>query len=153
MTIKVSFDKDKGLQQESVSDGGEGVQIGGNKADSGFSPMRLSTAAHTTDVTLAAHETGVHTFQAAGVSRLAATMPLASSCPGGMFVFRTLSAAAHYLTCSQETNGTLAFCDTSASGSNLSFPGYAVGESLILQCDGIHYVVLGASGSYAISGT
>jgi hypothetical protein len=82
-----------------------------------------------------------------------------------MFVVRSLSNYAHVLTGSQEANGTKVFSllasgSSAVNGSALTFAlggaaGAAIGggPSVALVSDGKNFLVLGSSGSVALSGT
>ena len=131
---------------------------------SGFSPYKLpNIKAKTSSVTLTPAEAGVITVS--GSSALTLVMPKADECPGAIFAIRTLSNHAHALTGSQETEGTRVFAllasgSSETKGSKLTFPvgGLAGattggGPSVALMSDGKNFLVLGASGAVAISGT
>jgi hypothetical protein len=105
----------------------------------------------TTAATISAKQAGSFTF-GNGSAPVTYVMPLASSCPGAMFIFRSKTAYANALTCSQEANGTLAFTDGENRGSRLAVAAM-VGSSVALVSDGTSFLLLGASGSGAISGT
>lgn len=100
---------------------------------------------------------GVYTIAGSG-GAVTTVMPLASTVPGSMFVFRGLSAHAHVLTGSQESNGTKVFCGTpgltgaTGSGSSLALSA-VIGSSVVLVSDGKSFVLTGMSGSITISGT
>lgn len=84
-------------------------------------------------------------------------MPLASSIPGGTVIMRSLSAYAHFLTGSQEANGTVVFAGMAGAtpanqGSKLTLPA-VVGSSVALVSDGKSFLVMAASGSCTLSGT
>ena len=79
-------------------------------------------------------------------------MPLASSCPGSVFTFRSLTAQANALTCSQEANGTKAFTDGTSNGSKVAVAN-VIGSSVSLLSDGKSFLVIGNSGSLTFSGT
>jgi len=81
-------------------------------------------------------------------------MPLASSVPGGIFVFRDISGHAHALTGSQETVGTKVFAGMPGatpanSGAKLTFPAVA-NTSVALISDGKSFLVTAASGSITL---
>jgi len=144
---KVTMNDSKGLVQSS----GSGVEI-----DSTVSMTSLPTtpvSAKTVAETIVSP--GAYTLSGAGA--LTMIMPLASSVPGGTFVFRTASAHAHILTGSQEANGTKVFAgqvgatpDTQGSKLTLSA---IQGSSVALISDGASFLLMAASGSHAISGT
>lgn len=84
-------------------------------------------------------------------------MPLASSMPGGKIIFRSASAYAHFLTGSQEANGTVVFAGMAGAtpanqGSKLTLSN-VVGSSVALVSDGAKFLVMAASGSCTLSGT
>lgn len=144
---KVTMNDSKGLVQSS----GSGVEI-----DSTVSMTSLPTtpvSAKTVAETIVSP--GAYTLSGAGA--LTMIMPLASSVPGGTFVFRTASAHAHILTGSQESNGTKVFAgqagaipDTQGSKLTLSV---VSGASVALISDGASFLVMAASGSHTINGT
>jgi hypothetical protein len=87
-------------------------------------------------------------------SALSFVMPLASSVPGGIFVFRDISGHAHALTGSQETVGTKVFAGTlgatpANSGAKLTFPAVA-NTSVALISDGKSFLVTATSGSITL---
>jgi len=136
------------------------ITVGGLKTQ----VVALSTAG-----TISLSQAGVITISGSGGSGspLTFVMPTAASCPGSMFVVRSISNHAHVLTGSQEANGTRVFAalasgSNTARGSALTFPVAApfgsatVGNaSVALVSDGANFLVIGASGSIAglLSGT
>jgi hypothetical protein len=149
---KLVYTPAKGLVQES----GTGVSL---QADSvsftalPFSPVQAIAAAGTVTAP------GVYTI--AGSSPTAVVMPAAATFPGATFIFRSLSAQAHYLTASAETVGTPGFTKnagasnlvgTYAVGSKLALPA-VVGSSVTLVCDGLKFCVAATSGSISITET
>jgi hypothetical protein len=93
---------------------------------------------------------GVYTIAGGGAASIA--MPTASESIGGVFVFRSTSAQAHFLTGSSEAAGTTVFTNGVTKGSKLALAA-AVGNSVTLVSDGVNFCVLGNSGSLALSGT
>ena len=93
---------------------------------------------------------GVYTVS--GSLAVTLTMPKAETVPGGVFVFRAVSAHAHAVTGSLETEGTTVFTDGTDEGSKLALAA-AVGNSVSLISDGKNFCVLANSGSLTISGT
>jgi len=93
---------------------------------------------------------GVYTVS--GSLAVTLTMPKAETVPGGVFVFRAVSAHAHAVTGSLETEGTTVFTDGTDTGSKLALAA-AVGNSVSLISDGKNFCVLANSGSLTISGT
>ena len=108
----------------------------------------LTTTALTDAATLV--DGGLYTVSAGTAKAL--TMPLASSVPGSMFIVRTASAHAHFLTGSAEAAGTKVFTDGTSSGSKLALSAI-VGSSVTLVSDGVSFCVSAQSGSLAITGT
>lgn len=131
--------------------------------------LKTRVVALTAAGTISLAQAGVITVSGSGGSGAPLTfvMPTAASCPGAMFVVRSISNHAHVLTGSQETAGTRVFSalasgSNTARGSALTFPIAApfgsttVGNpSVALVSDGVNFLVLGASGSIAglLSGT
>jgi len=139
---KITYNASQGLVQEA----GSGIV---------FETLpTVTVSAKTAAATIATP--GVYTITAGGA--VAMTMPLASSVPGGIFVFRNGDAYANFLTGSAETAGTKVFAGQpgtgtqAAQGSKLTLPAVA-GSSVSVLSDGTNFMVLGASGSYTISGT
>ena len=101
---------------------------------------------------------GVYTISSSiAAGPLETGMPLASAFPGGVFVFRNLSADANFLTGSAEASGTKVFKSTTADsgatqGSKLALAA-GIGNSVTLISDGKNYCVLANSGSLSFSGT
>ena len=144
---KVTISDSKGLVQSS----GSGVEIGSTVSMTSLptTPVSAKTVAETIV------SPGAYTLSGAGA--LTMVMPLASSVPGGTFVFRTASAHAHILTGSQEANGTTVFAGMPGAvpaerGSKLTLS-VVSGTSVALISDGLSFLVMAASGSHAVSGT
>ena len=121
-----------------------------------FSPVRNITGnQNAADVAVASP--GAYAFASAFAH--SASLPLASAFPGATFVFRAGGAYAFALTGSAEAGGTRVFAGTpgivggtlAARGSKLTLPDVA-NSSVVLVSDGANYVVMGASGSYSITG-
>lgn len=84
-------------------------------------------------------------------------MPLASSVPGGIFVFRTSDGSGHHLTGSQEISGKKVFAGMPGAtpennGSKLTLA-TGTNRSVALISDGVSFLVMASSGSCTISGT
>ena len=147
---KVTISDSQGLVQSS----GSGVEI--NSAVTFSSLPVASVSAITSNSTVSSP--GVYTISGSGVPALAVTLPLASSVPGGLFVFRSASPDhAHFLTGSAETNGTKVFAGHPGAtpdnqGSKLTLA-VGVGSSVALICDGKSFLVSAVSGSCTIAGT
>ena len=131
-----------------------------NQIRSGNGVVLQSTPTVSAAVGLIAQSTaslpGVYTI--AGGSASDVQMPLAADSLGGVFVFRSTSAQAHFLTGSGETAGTKVFVlgDPTAAnaktGSKITLQG-VVGASVALISDGVSFIVLPGSGSVAFSNT
>jgi hypothetical protein len=142
MTISTTINSEVGLVS-TINDEDQGiVKVTGLQ----FPITNLTTA-----TTISAKQAGAFTI-GNGSAAVTYVMPLASSCPGSLFTFRNTTAYANALTCSQEANGTLAFTDGENRGSKLAIQN-AVGSSIALISDGKSFLLIGASGSGAISGT
>lgn len=115
-----------------------------------ISGLQQGLSVLTTGSTLTPGQAGVLTLGGANASQV--VMPLASSCAGAMFVVRSTSAKAHFLTGSQEAAGTKVFTDGTTAGSKLTLTN-VIGSSVSLLSDGKNFLVLGASGSITFSGT
>lgn len=129
---------------------GNGLEINGAVITS-QSPT-TAVSAKTASATLTAP--GVYTLSGSAAA-LTMVMPLASSVPGGTFVFRSLSAHAHVLTGSQETGGTTVFAGLPGAipanrGAAFTLPA-VVGSSAALISDGLNFLTMAASGSCTIS--
>ena len=147
---KIKFTNGKGL----VTSAGSGATF--TVGDAGFTldVLPKSTVSAKSAATTFI-QPGAYTLSSSAV--LTGTMPLASSVPGGIFVFRAGSAHAHVLTASAEDNGTLAFVHgglnmTGSHGSKLALTA-AVGNSVSLLSDGLSFCVLTQSGTLTIDGT
>lgn len=142
---KVTVSDSKGLVQSK----GTGIQ---------FQSMPYATVQtqNTSSGSIAAP--GVYTISSSiAAGALATIMPLASTFPGGVFIFRNLSADANFLTGSAEAAGVRVFkssitgSEAQAQGSKLTmFPG--IGASVALVSDGLSYLVTANSGTVNISG-
>lgn len=144
---RVIIDPIKGLYEVA----GSGIEIGAGVTFSStpVTEVRAQTSAGTLS------DAGVYTLS--GSSALTWVMPLASSVPGGVFVFRTASAHAHILTGSQEAAGTKVFAGMPGAtpdgqGSSLTMPS-TQGSSVALISDGASFLVMASSGSVALAGT
>jgi hypothetical protein len=131
-----------------------GTTVERNSSNKGFSPFPAdSVAAQTANATLDAGSCGLNTVSgSAGAITL--VLPLAANVPGAKFVFRTTSADAHILTGSQEVAGTKVFAVLGAAtlGSKLTMPA-VVGSSVVVESDGLHYIVNALSGVVTVNGT
>lgn len=142
MTVSTTINAEQGVVS-TVNDEDEGtVKVTG---------LQMPVTNLTTATTISAKQAGSFTF-GNGSSAVTYVMPLASSCPGSTFIFRSTTAYANALTCSQEANGTLAFTDGESRGSKVAVEN-VVGSSLALISDGKNFLLIGRSGSLAISGT
>ena len=142
MAVTTTIDSVLGVVSTNNSDGAGTVSIAG---------LQAPVVALTTAATLSAAQAGAFTFGTGG-SAVTYVMPLASSCPGSVFTFRSTTAYANALTCSQEANGTKAFTDGTNNGSKLAVTN-VIGSSVSLISDGKSFLVIGKSGSLAFSGT
>ena len=113
------------------------------------SGLRAPVTALTTAATISAAQAGAFTF-GDGSAAVTYVMPLASSCPGAVFTFRSTTAYANALTCSQEVVNTKAFTNGTSNGSNLAVAN-VIGSSVTLISDGKSFLVLGNSGSLAFT--
>ena len=142
---KVTYTSGKGLVQET----GSGVSF----ETTPVSPVQaITTSASVT-------APGVYTISGStGNGILEVVVPLASSVPGGLFVFRAASADAHYITGSSETIGTRVFKGfysgsngaQQPQGSKVTLTGF-IGNSVSFLSDGKNYCLLAASGSVAFA--
>lgn len=132
-----------------------GSKVSHHNANRGFSPFPvrgINTVSVTNSTLLAGLNAGITTIS--GSTALTAIMPLASDAIGGTYILRNTSAHSHILTGSLEAAGTEVFSTVSGtlynSGSAFTL-GNVVGDSVVLLCDGVNFVVIGGSGS--IGGT
>lgn len=128
-----------------------GALIGRDASNKGMHPFpddSVLTASSTS--TLTSVNCGLTVVS--GTAALTLTMPVANEVAGGVFAIRVGSAHAHILTASQAAVGALLFTDGTARGSKVTFPA-VVGHSAVFFADGVNFVVMGQSGSLAISGT
>ena len=102
---------------------------------------------------------GVYTISSSiAAGPLETGMPAASLFPGGVFIFRNLSADANFLTGSAEASGTKVFkgaitgSEVQSQGSKLALAA-TIGNSVTLISDGKNYLVMANSGSLTFSGT
>ena len=145
---KVTINDRQGLVQSS----GSGLEIGSSVTLSSLPTTSVVSKTASSAVTVP----GVYSVSGSAV--VTTTMPLASSVPGGVFVFRSLSDThAHKLTGSLETNGTKVFCGmpgaTPANQGSALTLAPVIGSSVALVSDGKSFLVMASSGSCAISGT
>ena len=78
-------------------------------------------------------------------------LPNPASVPGGVYVFRSLSSQAHFLTASSANRGKF-ITNGTANGSKVTI-GAVVGSSISLISDGLSFCTIANSGSVAFSGT
>jgi hypothetical protein len=143
---KLTYTPEKGLVQEA----GSGVVFQTDTVSFTslpFTPVQAITAAATVT------SPGVYTIS--GSAALPVVMPLAATHPGGTFIFRTVSAQAHYLTGSAEATGTPVFAGQAGAtpagvGSKLNFPAIE-GSSVVLVSDGRRFCITAGSGSMSLS--
>jgi hypothetical protein len=126
-----------------------GVSINQDVNNSGFSPYVLPVTALSTGSTLVAGNAGVLTIAGGSASQI--VMPAVATCAGSMFVFRTATNKAHFLTGSASDAGVTVFTDGNSQGSKLTLAN-VVGSSVALVSDGAHFLVIGNSGSLAFAG-
>jgi len=145
---KVTYTAAKGLVQEA----GSGISFD----QMPFTPVQDVTG-NQLGADVAITVPGVYKFASAFAH--SASLPVASQYPGATFVFRAGGAYAFALTGSAEASGTKVFAGSpgapgtaAAQGSKLTLPNIA-NSSVVLVSDGANYVVMGASGSYSITGT
>lgn len=140
---------DKGI----ITEPGDGVNIEMGASGMGFMPYSRPIQALTTDVTLTDVNAGVLTLSSSNSTPRTITLPAASSVPGSMFVFRSLSADIHVLTGSdagiEVFAGQFGAGGSIGNGSRLQMPA-VIGSAVTLLCDGRNYMVLGSSGTMTI---
>ncbi len=140
-----------------ISEPGDGVDIeGGLDRGMGFMPFTRSIQALSADQTLTGANAGVLTLSSSNSTPRTITLPAASTVPGTMFTFRSLSADVHVLTGSDP--GVEVFAGqfgngvgggSVGNGSRLRLPA-VIGSSVALMCDGRNYMVIGTSGTMTI---
>ena len=142
---------------------GRGFHVHNNEANAGFMPYQFAAQALTANTTLTAGQGGLYTISGSG-PRIVITLPSASLNPMCTFVFRNLSGNSHRLTASQEVAGTRSICvmsgtiEISGSAQDVTPPTRSsgltlfetIGSSVALLCDGVNYLVIGASGSIGL---
>ena len=167
MAVSTTIDTTQGVVSTVVQSAGsltltaDTVTLAGSSVTLGA--VKQQVTALTAGATLSLQQAGVVTITGSAIQTL--VMPTAASCPGSMFVVRSLSNHPHVLTGSQEAAGTKVFSllasgSSAVNGSALTFAlGGAVGAaigggtSVALVSDGKNFLVLGSSGSVALSGT
>lgn len=134
----------------STPGGGGGSKVKHHNTNRGFGPFPLrGLTSITSDSTLQAGlNAGVNVISGSAV--VTAIMPTAADALGGLYTFRCGSAHAHVLTASQETAGSEPFTDGTSNGASLTLPAIE-GSSVVLQSDGVNFIVLGVSGSLTIA--
>lgn len=153
MVLSTRIDSTQGPVTSTGDVGGLGVER--NTQNRGFGPFKVdSTLAVTGSSTLLPGDAGIVTLSSGAA--ITEVLPLASACPGATFIFRSLSAQAHILTASQETGGTKNIvCPLStsngatSSGNKFTF-GSVVGNSVVMQSDGLSFHILSYSGSFTL---
>lgn len=162
MAIRTRIDVNGITETDSGGTAG-GLQI--VRADNkGFYPYRIDAVKNLwagQELTLVPSDAGV-IVASASIYPNPIVMPLASACPGAEFIIRNLEPLGTIITSSQETPGTKVFVlssysatsnvITGSAGSKLVLPD-AAGACVILKSTGLHFILVGSSGSVAISGT
>lgn len=149
---KVTYTAAQGLVQSAGSGISFTVGSSGLSLDSlPFSPVQANSA----NVTIA--QPGVYTLSSSNGTPVTGTMPRASAVPGGLFVFRNLSADTNLITGSAELGGTRVFksvitgSETQTVGSKLQLAA-TIGNSVALLSDGKNFLILNSSGTLTFSG-
>ncbi len=128
-----------------------GALIGRDASNKGMLPFPDdSVLTSSATAALSAVNCGLNVVSSSGVVTL--TMPGADSVAGGLLAFRVGSAHAHILTASLAPIGTTPFTDGTQKGSKVTLLA-TVGTSAVFMSDGLNFLVMGRSGSVAISGT
>jgi len=144
---KVTYNSAKGLVQEA----GSGISLTSDAiVFSSFPTSTVQAIAASAAVTAP----GVYTLSGSA-GAIGATLPVPSAVPGGMFVFRSTSAASHFLTGSAASAGVNIFAGMAGAtpsnvGQKLVFPA-AIGSSVTLVSDGLSYCFSAASGTMTIT--
>ena len=153
MTVGTRVDSTVG---PNVTSNGTGFQVERSTNNKGFGPYRVdsvksfvSTSAAGNSPTAVAGDAGVCTMSGSGAV-LTVTLPTAANSVGAKFIFRNIDARAHIVTSSQETAGVTVFVSGVTVGAKLTMAA-TVGASAILQCDGVHFVVVGGFGGNSVS--
>lgn len=154
MSIRTTITPVTGVLQ---TGGLTGLQITADANNKGFGPFQvlavtsyISTSVSGNSPQMYPGEAGVCTLSGSGAV-LGAIAPLASSCPGAMFIVRSVDARAHTITGSLESQGRRVFTNGTTLGSKLTFDG-TVGTSIKIMSDGLSWLVTSGSGSVTFSG-
>lgn len=129
---KVVYTPAKGLVQEA----GSGIS---------FSTLPFAVVQTQNTSSGSVSQPGVYTVS--GTAVVTTVLPDAAAVPGGLFVFRSLSAKAHALTGSTAGN---IFTDGTYEGKNVALSN-VVGSSVSLLSDGLSYCVIANSGSLTVT--
>lgn len=156
--IRGRWVKGKGFIQEEVSSGGDTIEL---DTAAGLSPFQRNVVARTATATLTGADVGISTLSGSGAGGLGTalkmTLPDPASVPLAVYGFRMLDARSHVIT-SSAPNTVLPFLPPSASiGANtLQASAHitmsaVVGSTLLLQSDGLRYLMYAASGSHTFA--
>lgn len=129
---KVVYTPAKGLVQEA----GSGISLA-------TLPFAVVQAQNTSSGSVS--QPGVYTVS--GTAVITSVLPDAAAVPGGLFVFRNLSAHAHAVTGSVTGN---IFTNGTSAGKNIALRN-VVGSSVSLLSDGLNYCIVANSGSLTVS--
>ena len=132
---------------------GTGLGIEKNQFNEGFDPYPSPTGSlSTSGASLGIGDAGVLVLSGTGEGVSGIIMPTVSSSVGSTFIFRHGGNSQHSITASLEGDGVLAFNDGTNVGSSLQIGPGVVGDSIAVVSDGVHFNIVGFSGSFTITG-
>ncbi len=91
---------------------------------------------------------GVYTIS--GTANASLVLPDPADVAGAFFTIRSLSAHNHQMSSSQVTQDTLTLTDGNTHGARADLQN-VVGSSVMMQSDGLNYLIMGNSGSVVLS--
>lgn len=150
--MKTYVTPDKGIY--TVRDEGDGIVVQGGSTitKTGFAPYKLNRTTVGTSQDITANDSGMVYCSSSTGAVITGSLAASSTTEGCMFLFKNANAEVgqfHVITASGETAGIPGIIDSGSNrGSNLVYSG-----SVTLISDGAGYIILGASGSFGLSGT
>ena len=144
MSVSTKIDSAQGVVSLNNA---SGITLGNDPNNSGFGPFTTGiVGAIIANTSLSVGRAGVNTVS--GALAVTVTMPDPATCPGANFTIRSLSPYAHVLAASA---GAMIFAtNLGVTGSQLALSN-SVGCSVVMQSDGLAFVVLGNRGVVTLS--
>lgn len=158
MPLRTRFIKGKGLVTEQVSANADSVNVDASKGE-GFLPFGVEQNTLNETATLVAADAGMNVISGSGdgpTGTLKLTLPDPADVPLAEFGFRMEDARAHVLTSSAPASVLPFVPQSGSSAADLLHSSHVsmsarVGASAIFKSDGLHYLLLVASGTHTFA--